>query len=63
MREDDENGLFDRFLSQLPHTLRYVCECVLELLHSIIQSAALVWGRVAFRVNISCEIFCGVKLS
>ena len=42
--EDDEIGIFQRLVSRLPRTLRYVCECFCELLGSVILSACLVRG-------------------
>jgi len=43
-KDDDEIRLFQRSVSQLPHTQRYVRMYFCELVGSIILSACLVWG-------------------
>ena len=35
-KEDDEIGMFQRLISRLPRTLRYVWKCLCELLGSVI---------------------------
>ena len=41
-KKDNKIGLFQQFVSQLPHTLDYVCEYFCELLGSITLSACWV---------------------
>jgi len=49
-KKDDEVGLFQQFVSQLPRTLGYVREYFGELLGSIILSACWVWFEVCIMV-------------